>query len=163
MQVQPRHRLAHRQNLFKYGKEHPHDFGVESVISALKRHNVRRRKFNYDYSVVYSTPWAPHVDIEERHYRLTQTISRWSRRSKILDSQLMILCCMILLLSADDLPMAGNLKEKVSAIQMKYILMLHRYLKDTYPKQANTKFAGGLMLVQFSKELYDMHSMRLPL
>jgi len=37
-----------------------------------------------------------------------------------------------------------------------------RYLQATYPKQANTKFAGGLMLIQLAKELYDMHSLRLP-
>ena len=53
-------------------------------------------------------------------------------------------------------------KAKVSVIQMKYITMLHRYLQATYPKQANTKFAGGLMLIQLAKELYDMHSLRLP-
>ena len=151
------------QNLFKYAKQHPNDFGVDKIISALKGQNFRRRKFNYDYSVVYSTPWAPHVDIEMRHYRLTQTISRWSRRNKVLDSQLMILYSMILLLSTEDFPLPDQLKTKVSSIQMKYISMLQRYLKDTYPKQANTKFAGGLMLIQFAKELYEMHSMRLPL
>ena len=74
----------------------------------------------------------------------------------------MILYSMILLLSTEDTSLPENLKLKVSGIQMKYITMLHRYLQATYPKQANTKFAGGLMLIQLAKELYDMHSLRLP-
>jgi hypothetical protein len=28
--------------------------------------------------------------------------------------------------------------------------MLQRYVREAYPKQANTKFAGGLLLIQES-------------
>ena len=68
-----------------------------------------------------------------------------------------------LLVLGDQLSISVPYNKDSLFSQMKYISMLHRYLKETYPKQANTKFAGGLMLIQLAKELYDMHSMRLPL
>jgi hypothetical protein len=36
-------------------------------------------------------------------------------------------------------------------------------LKSLYPNEANAKFAGGLMLLHYSKELCEMHSLRLPI
>ena len=50
----------------------------------------------------------------------------------------------------------------IESIQLKYITMLQRYLKEKYPRQAHSKLAGGLMLLQHAKELYKMHSQRLP-
>ena len=50
----------------------------------------------------------------------------------------------------------------IESIQLKYITLLQRYLKEKYPRQAHSKLAGGLMLLQHAKELYKMHSQRLP-
>ncbi len=70
---------------------------------------------------------------------------------------------MILLLSTED---AENLtleqKSRIEQSQLKYIIMLHRYLKSFYRTEANSKFAGSLMVLQYAKELYKLHSLRLP-
>jgi len=152
------------QNLFQYGQTHPDDLGVERVLSALGSLDLENKSFNYGYKIVYSTPWAPNADIEERHFKLTQIISQLSRSAdkKTLDSLILVLSSMILLLNPDDTDMPNASKEKVSNIQMKYISLLHRYLKAKYPKKANSKLAGALMLIQMAKELYDLHAQRLP-
>jgi hypothetical protein len=55
---------------------------VEKVISALKEQKIGEQNFNYDYSIVYSTPWAPHVDIEERHYRNSSNKTQNAKKFK---------------------------------------------------------------------------------
>jgi hypothetical protein len=52
--------------------------------------------------------------------------------------------------SSDTVSFPEDLRSKVSAIQLKYITMLQRYVREAYPRQANTKFAGGLLLIQES-------------
>ena len=70
---------------------------------------------------------------------------------------------MILLLSSEDLDLTQEQKSQIEENQFKYITMLHRYLKYTYDvNEANTKFAGGLMILHHAKELYRMHALRLP-
>jgi hypothetical protein len=68
----------------------------------------------------------------------------------------------ILLLCVDETNLSPEKKKEIENVQLKYILMLQRYLQDKYPKQANVKLANGLMLLQLAKELYQMHSQRLP-
>ena len=50
--------------------------------------------------------------------------------------------------------------------QIKFVMMLHRYLKDKYPDDeelVNTALANGLMIVSQAKELHEMHSLMLPI
>ena len=51
---------------------------MAKVLTALKKQKIGKKKFKYDYSIVYSTPWAPHVDIEERHYRFNIEITHFT-------------------------------------------------------------------------------------
>ena len=70
---------------------------------------------------------------------------------------------MILLLSTEDSEnLTQEQKSRIELCQLKYIMMLHRYLKSSYKKEANSKFAGSLMVLHYAKELYKMHSLRLP-
>ncbi len=43
---------------------------------------------------------------------------------------------------------------------MKYINIYQRYLKNAYPKEANSKLVVGLMLLHHLKELCYLHSMQ---
>ena len=106
----------------------------------------------------------PKLQIEENHFRLTKTINRWSRPSpdQMADRLQLALVMMILLLSSEDLNLAQEQKSQIEEYQFKYITMLRRYLKYTYLNEANTKFAGGLMILHHAKELYRMHALRLP-
>jgi hypothetical protein len=74
----------------------------------------------------------------------------------------MALLTIIILLSCEDTGFVAEQKSRIENIQLKYILMYQRYLKHAYPKEANAKFVGGLMLLHHSKELCYLHSMRLP-
>ena len=53
-------------------------------------------------------------------------------------------------------------RKNIENVQLKYILMLQRYLQDKNPKNAKSKFADGLMLLHHAKQLYTFHSQRLP-
>jgi len=119
------------------------------------------------YDIVYSSPWAPHVEIEEKHRQITRAIKRWARSSSGSDSidknQSSLLSIIILLSCDDDMGFSKEQKEKIHQLQMKYILMYQRYLKMAYPQEANAKFVGGLMLLHHTKELCQMNSLRLPI
>ena len=78
------------------------------------------------------------------------------------DRPQLALVIMILLLSPEDSNLTQQQKCRVEESQLKYITMLRSYLKYTYKHEANRKFAGGLMILQYAKELYRMHSLRLP-
>jgi len=76
--------------------------------------------------------------------------------------QLMLLNMMIFL-STEDTNFDANQKAKIEALQLKYTLMYHRYLKWAHPKDCKIKFVGGLMLLQQAKQLCELSSMRLPI
>jgi len=50
--------------------------------------------------------------------------------------------------------------------QTKFVMMLHRYLKDKHQDDdevVNAALANGLMIVSQAKELHEMHSLMLPI
>lgn len=61
---------------------------------------------------------------------------------------------------------AGKLsssKQVVEEIQLNYLTMLHRYLKDKNPQKADTKLASGVMILNDAKEAHDIQKKRLPI
>jgi hypothetical protein len=51
----------------------------------------------------------------------------------------------------------------VEETQLRYLTMLHRYLKDKYPKKADSKLANAVMMIHEAKEAHDLHKKRLPI
>jgi hypothetical protein len=96
--------------------------------------------------------------------KLTDIFRKWASPSPDVgpDKIQMTIFDVILLLCVDEANLSPEKKKEIENVQLKYILMLQRYLQDKYPKQANVKLANGLMLLQLAKELYQMHSQRLP-
>jgi len=99
-----------------------------------------------------------------QHLKLTDIFRKWASPSPDVapDKIQMTIFDVILLLCVDEANLSPEKKKEIENVQLKYILMLQRYLQDKYPKQANVKLANGLMLLQLAKELYQMHSQRLP-
>jgi hypothetical protein len=151
----------------EFGRHHPDYAGVSNILPVLQQIPVSKAPKSDAYDIVYSSPWAPHVEIEEKHRQITRAIKRWARSSSTHDSidkyQSILLSIIILLSCEDDLDLSKEQKEKIHQLQMKYILMYQRYLKAAYPQEANAKFVGGLMLLHHTKELCEMNSLRLPI
>ncbi len=150
-----------------FGLNHPDYAGVSNILPVLQQIQVSKVPQFDAYDIVYSSPWAPHVEIEEKHRQITRAIKRWARSSSGSDSidknQSILLSIIILLSCDDDMGFSKEQKEKIHQLQMKYILMYQRYLKMAYPQEANAKFVGGLMLLHHTKELCQMNSLRLPI
>jgi len=154
------------EQFIAFGLQNPENVGVATILPVLQQIQVSNvAKFD-GYSKVFSSPWAPHIEIEERHLQITRAINRWSRsgagqrRDRI---QSVLLSIIILLSLEDEMGFDEQQKAKIEKLQIKYILIYQRYLKSKYPMEANGKFAGGLMLLHYSKELCNMHSLRLPI
>ena len=95
-----------------------------------------------------------------------QIISRWCRSEwgEQLDQHLVFLFLNILMTSVDDSMtlFAPDQRIKLEQIQLQHITLMHRYLKSTCRKKANSKLADTLMMLQYAKELNRLHSLRLP-
>ena len=152
-------------SFIEYGVQNPGKRGVQNVLKVLNELDFYGACSQSHYDTVYASPWAAHADIEEEHSKLTQIFCRWALPSKdrAPDRIQMTIFEIILLLCADEIYMPEENKRKIEAVQLKYVTMLHRYLKEKYPKEASAKFANGLMLLHHVKQLYRMHSQRLPI
>ena len=53
--------------------------------------------------------------------------------------------------------------EIVEALQLKYLNMLHRYLKDKYPNTARSKLAQGMFIITEAQEAHEIQTIRLPI
>ena len=158
-----------------YGLTHRNGPGVESLLEEMGKLNLRDKKSAWAYDMIYFSPWAPCADIEERHQKLTKRICMWPRmksdgENKIDRSQLAILT-MILLLSQDGIDIDASFENLIhlkaaEENQTKFVMMLHRYLKDKHQDDdevVNAALANGLMIVSQAKELHEMHSLMLPI
>jgi hypothetical protein len=74
---------------------------------------------------------------------------------------MLVLVAMILFTSTLDVKNVNV--AKIEAVHVNYVLLLQRYLKSKYPKEANKRLADILMIQHHTKELYELHSMRLPI
>ena len=158
-----------------YGLNHRNDPGVESLLQEMGKLNLEDKKSAWAYDMIYFSPWAPCADIEERHLKLTRRICMWPRMKKggenKIDRSQLALLTMILLLSKDGIDLECTFENMVhlraaEENQIKFVMMLHRYLKDKYPNDeelVNTSLANGLMIVSQAKELHAMHSLMLPI
>ena len=56
----------------------------------------------------------------------------------------------------------ANFKTAIESLELNYLTMLQRYLKDKYPEKAHSKLAAGVMILHDAKEAHEIHTMRLP-
>ena len=101
-----------------------------------------------------------------QHSQLTRIFKTWANStvtgSKVDKHQLTIFD-VILLMNPDETRLDPGSRKRIESVQMKYVLMLQRYLQDKVPKIFRTKFSDGLMLLHHAKQLYNFHSQRLPI
>ena len=138
--------------------------GVGKLIPVLQEIGTSPKSKFDGYRAIFASPWAAHSDIEKKHFEITKSILNWTKssRDERPDSFQLLLVTMIIFLSCEDTSFVGAQKLKVEKLQLKYVLLLQRYLKNVCPREANSKFTGGLMILHYAKELANMHSLRLP-
>ena len=56
----------------------------------------------------------------------------------------------------------SKFKTSIENLELKYLTMLQRYLKDKYPEKAHSKLAAGVMILHDAKEAHEIHTKRLP-
>ena len=135
-----------------------------------------------NYDQVFSSPWAPNIDLENRHKELTRKICQWpldhgskagyhgSKRDhdgslggvENVDRTMVVLLAHSLMFNTDFV----KLKEpqRVSQIQLQYLSLLHRYLKFKYEHSdfANRQLHSGVMIGSFAREREEIRRQRLP-
>ena len=153
------------REFIRYGEENPDVPGAAPVLEILR--DLRGRKTSWNYDLIYCSPWAACVDIEERHHRITKNISKWPRSGDgmTVDRGQLVLLTIVMLLAPD----AQFTKENIDAIenrQMEYVMMLHRYLRNKFGNEttrADIAFANGIQIINLSREAYEMHCRMLPI
>ena len=66
------------------------------------------------YDLVYSSPWAPHVDIELEHSKLSDVFRRWASPASLAsapDKMQMIIFEIILLLCTDEVTLSPGTRK----------------------------------------------------
>ena len=112
---------------------------------------------------VFTSPWAPHITLEERDEELTKKISKWplDKSGGGPDGLMMCYLSNILLFSTDFLPLENP--QRVALVQTQYLKMLHRYLKSKYDQDhANNRFGNGIMIASLARESHEIRRKRLP-
>ena len=136
------------------------------------------------YEQVFSSPWAPNIELENRHKELTRKICQWpldhgsnggyhgSKRdhsdpailggSENVDRTMVVLLVHSLMFNTDFVTL--NDPQRVSKIQLQYLSLLHRYLKFKYEHSdfANSQLHGGVMIGSLAREREEIIRQRLP-
>jgi len=97
-------------------------------------------------------------DQEERHRLIMERIQAWPTDQKgNFDIHLCEMMTVILLFHADYNPLVN--RKVMEEIQMKYILLMQRYLRSKMPMAAaNKKFLEGMLLLSFLQELWEANN-----
>ena len=103
------------------------------------------------------------------HRKIYDSIYQWYQEAKAkdvsnkVDKILFILTMQILLLNTNGLVHLLNNRKCVEEAQAKYASMLYYYLKCHHPKNYNSLFARGLMLVDDTQRVEELWLQRLKL
>ena len=158
-------------------------YGLSSSSSSSSSSSVQNRPVVY-YHQIYVSPWAETLEDEELHQSLVQKMWRWPRmlnvedeaaRTKSSNGELeeeddeqdpvMVLLMQIIMFfnPLDILPDRGLSKEdreKINQIQLKFSLLLHRYLRYRYGSKdsniPNKKLGQGFMNLSYAREVHDI-------
>merc|ERR1712226_1671884 len=114
------------------------------------------------YDDLYPKNWANNDDLERRHRELMHKIKLWPiitiNDKNEFDCNLVLMMMLILFFDTHANSLAKS--ENVGKIQLKYSLLLQRYLKSRMVvEQANKKFLESMLLLSETRELYEMNQL----
>ena len=114
------------------------------------------------------SPWCPSYADERRHRHCLRRLSQWIRLSpteQYDDRMCILFMAMLAFGSSSGSAEAAALRNgaNVERVQLKYALLLSRYLKSVLgPLGGTAKFGAGVAGIALAREAYDMHSNMLP-
>lgn len=147
-------------SFYNYGVEHRHESpSIDAVVNRMDDLKLAERKLTVDYDPIYTS-----TGIMKRHRELSKFFMAWAKDDEEFDLIKNVLLNFIILLNTDGLEI-GRLKNRkaIEDLQHKLVTLLYRYVKDKYPRNANTVMASGIMIIQLAQEAYELISPRLPL
>lgn len=111
------------------------------------------------YEELYPDNWANNKEKEDRHRELVKKLQRWPTDEKNqLDYSLVFLMTTILLFNSDYNPLLT--RSIVEPIQLKYVILLQRYLRyKMNPEMANKKFLEAMLVLSYTKELWEINNL----
>merc|ERR1712233_207757 len=111
------------------------------------------------YEDLYPEHWANNDELERRHRDLMLKIKLWPINDKNeFDCNLVLMMMLILFFDTHANSLAKS--ENVGKIQLKYSLLLQRYLKSRMVvEHANRKFLEAMLLLSETRELYEMNQL----
>lgn len=114
------------------------------------------------YKSVFYDQWANNSSMEKKHLELTTKIKQWPEVNRELDINMLLLMMMVVLFNPDSYE--ATVHKSCEKIQLRYTLMLQRYLQSKMPSTiANNKFVEGLLLISYSKEITDLAKLHVEL
>merc|ERR1712088_613742 len=111
------------------------------------------------YDDLYPAHWANNDELERRHLELMLKIKKWPMNDKNeFDCNLVLMMMLILFFDTHANSLAKS--ENVGKIQLKYSLLLQRYLKSRMVvERANKKFLEAMLLLSETRELWEMNQL----
>jgi len=111
------------------------------------------------YQEIYPQKWANNEEVEQRHMEIIKRLQGWPRGdNNELDFNMVILMTLMLMFNADFDGLVN--KKIVENVQLKYSMLLQRYLRSKMSAEiANKKFLEAIILLSYTKEVWDMNNM----
>jgi len=69
------------REMAKFGRENSSAFGVEQLLPIIENFiwNSQSKVIvgGSLYPLIFSSPWAPNIELEEKHYELSMLVNKW--------------------------------------------------------------------------------------
>lgn len=111
------------------------------------------------YQQIFPEKWANDSQVEQRHEEIMSRIQSWPKKEdNELDNNMVILMTLMLMFNTDFDGLIN--KTLVENIQLKYSMLLQRYLRSKMaPELANKKFLEAILLLSYTKEVWEMNKL----
>jgi hypothetical protein len=135
---------------------------LDEINERLASLDLEAKKPSLEYSQFFSSPWAASYEDEQKHFDLMCKMSAWPRESPTSqpDNLLLTLLNLIIAFTPDYVQLRR--RDVVERNQLKYVILLQKYLKFKYGAASNAKFAQGLMMTSYAREVDLIQKRRLP-
>ena len=148
------------ENITKSG-QHP---AFEPVRKYLLQRGITHKP-KITYSQLYVSPWQASFEDEVRHKELIYKMKKWvkPKRESIPDKVLAALGKCVLAFNTDFIDLQK--RDFVEGLQMRCLGLLRNYLKMKYNgrPEASARFAEGLRMISYAREVVEIQKRRLPL
>jgi len=108
------------------------------------------------YEELYPVGWAGNKGAERRHRDAVYKITNWPKNKEgKFDTTMVVLMTLILVFHADFYTLIN--RDKLEKIQMKYIMILHRYLRSKLSTEgAGKKFLDAMLLIEETRLAWEI-------